>query len=74
MQFTSPQTELQARRAAANLRLIDIAIAAECAPATVRAYEAGMTVRPKIAARLRRYYDSIPRSAGATVGPRKRKR
>ena len=42
----------RARRLAAHLRLIDVAYAARCAPATVRCFEFGAPVRPEIEARL----------------------
>jgi hypothetical protein len=41
------------------LRLIDIALAASCAPATVRAYEFSAPVRPAIQARLEAAYDCL---------------
>jgi len=60
MQSTTFQSDLRSRRAAAGLRLIDVAVGAGCAPQTVRCFEAGLPVRPQIAARLRAYYDALP--------------
>jgi hypothetical protein len=51
--------EARLRRLRAGLRLIDIAVAAPCAPATVRAYEFGAPVRPPILTRLQAAYDRI---------------
>jgi hypothetical protein len=53
-----PETA-HARRIAAGKRLIDIAIAADCSPATVRTWEFGATVRPDILARFPDAYDSV---------------
>lgn len=49
----------KSRRINAGKRLIDIAITADCAPATVRAFEYGAPVRPAILARLRAAYDRV---------------
>lgn len=51
--------EARFRRLGAGLRLIDIAVAAPCAPATVRAYEFGAPVRAAILTRLQAAYDRV---------------
>lgn len=54
----SPETQ-RLRRLKAGGRLIDIAIAANCAPATVRSYEFGAPCRPAIIARLQAAYELV---------------
>lgn len=44
------------RRIASGIRLIDVAVHARCSPATVRAWEFGVPVRPEIEQRLRATY------------------
>jgi hypothetical protein len=51
--------EARARRLRAGRKLIDIAIAAKCAPATVRAYEFGAPVRAEIHERLVEAYEQL---------------
>lgn len=51
--------EARRRRLRAGLRLIDIAVAAACAPATARAYEFGAPVRAPILARLEATYERL---------------
>jgi len=56
----------RALRIAAGVRLIDIAIAAGCAPATVRSYEFGAPVRAPILGRLREAYERMCATSATT--------
>ncbi len=47
------------QRLDAGARLIDVAIAADCSPATVRAFEYGAPVRPAILKRLHAAYRRV---------------
>ncbi len=66
-QFTSD--EAKTIRLRAGKRLIDVAFAAGCAPATVRSFELGATVRPQIAARLREAYGRLSETPPPTEAP-----
>jgi hypothetical protein len=55
--------EARARRLRAGRKLIDVAVLARCAPATVRAYEFGAPVRPEIQQRLMAAYEQLGAAA-----------
>ena len=62
-----PTPDARLRRLQAGLRLIDIALEADCAPATVRAYEFGAPVRTSILMRLQAAYDRVCAKTPATT-------
>ena len=63
-------TQIKRRRVAAGVRLIELAVAARCSPATVRCWEHGMTVRPEIAQRLETAHAELCAKASARARKR----